>query len=667
MAFFSVLILYLSSIIATALAGPVGKTGRLFELLYLGAFGLSAALIGSLPEGWSSKRTFWFAVLLGLTARAAFLFFPAGFDVNRYVWEGHVQSLGFNPYVFSPDDPVFESILTGPIRAIWEDINHKDASACYPPGAMLLFRLLAKIEPNPFFFKLVIAAAEFCVLFPLAAILKRLRIPMKRLLWYAVNPLLLVFIAGEGHLDGLMILFLCLGIALVLKGKDATGFFCIGLGAMVKYFAWLAVPFLIHKDNWKKSFAAIVPALFMIPYLDAGLGIWRSLSVFGLKMHYNDALTTVLRAVDGSFAVPIAVCVLTAGLCLIFLVVQDRFRSVYSAFGLLLLCLPTLHPWYLSLVAPFAAVYASVHWLVLQASVAFTFPVSAVEYRTGVFQEIHRLKWIEYAPFYVLLILSVFRGGSRPAVRFREVQSVSVVIPVLNESGRIRPCIESLRREPEVSQVIVADGGSTDDTIAVAESLGAKVVSAEKGRGCQIRAGVDSTEGDAVLVLHADCRLREGTARRVVETLNRKPSCAGGSLGMSFDRAGWKTRPIALLNNLRSGLTGISFGDQGQFFRAEILPLIGGFPDRMLMEDVELALRLKSIGQTAFLQKGVIVSGRRWRRSAYFARIFKVLRLCVRYLVQRRLGIADESGRAFYADYYGESSGDKKNSAPGKP
>ena len=660
MVFPAVLFLCLSTVVATALTGPIGKTGRLFELLYLVAFGLLAVLIGSLPKEWSPKRTFWFAILLGLAARVVFLFFPAGNDVNRYVWEGHVQTIGVNPYAFSPDDPVFESILTGPIREVWAGINHKDASACYPPGAMLLFRLLAKIEPDPFFFKLVFAAAEFFVLFPLAAILKRLRFPMKRLLWYAGNPLLPVFIAGEGHLDGLMIFFLCLGIALVLKGKDAVGFFCIGLGAMVKYFAWLAVPFLIRKDNWKKSFAAFVPALLAILYLDAGFGIWRSLSVFGLNMHYNDALTTVFRAIGESFAVPAAVCILAIGLCLIFLIVQDRFRSVYFAFGLLLLCLPTLHPWYLSLVAPFAAAYASIHWLVLQASAAFTFSVSAVEYRTGVFQEIHWVKWIEYAPFYVLLILSLFRGGPRPAVRFREVQNISVIVPVLNESGQIRSCIESVLNEPEVSQIIVADGGSTDDTISVAKSLGAKVVSAKKGRGHQIRAGVNSAVGDVTLVLHADCRLREGTARRIVETLNRKPSCAGGSLGMSFDRQGWKMRPIAVSNNLRSKLTGISFGDQGQFFRAEILPLIGGFPDRMLMEDVELALRLKSVGQTAFLQKGVIVSGRLWQRSAYVARIFKVLRLCVLYLVQRRLGLADESGRSFYADYYGESSGDDK-------
>jgi hypothetical protein len=147
--------------------------------------------------------------------------------------------------------------------------------------------------------------------------------------------------------------------------------------------------------------------------------------------------------------------------------------------------------------------------------------------------------------------------------------------------------------------------------------------------------------------------LQEGAGERVVRSLERNPAAAGGCLGMRFEEEGPVRRGIAALNNLRAAATGIGFGDQAQFVRRDALERIGGFPGLMLMEDVELSLRLKRIGRPVYLPGGVVVSGRRWQAGDSVRRIWLILCLFGRFLVERRLfGIAD-GGESYYRRYYG--------------
>ena len=110
---------------------------------------------------------------------------------------------------------------------------------------------------------------------------------------------------------------------------------------------------------------------------------------------------------------------------------------------------------------------------------------------------------------------------------------------------------------------------------------------------------------------------------------------------------------LARLNALRAWTTGISFGDQGQFFRREALALMGGFPAMALMEDVELALRLRAVGETVLLGGGLTVSGRRWIGTGFGGKVAGVLRLFIGYLAERRLGLSDPTGWRYYRLYYG--------------
>ena len=110
---------------------------------------------------------------------------------------------------------------------------------------------------------------------------------------------------------------------------------------------------------------------------------------------------------------------------------------------------------------------------------------------------------------------------------------------------------------------------------------------------------------------------------------------------------------IAALNALRAGAFGLSFGDQGQFFRRQALAGQGGFPDMALMEDVELALRLREAGETAYLGGGLVVSDRRWAGRGFWRNAARVLTLFAAYLAGRRLGLGDPTGRRQYRRYYG--------------
>jgi rSAM/selenodomain-associated transferase 2 len=344
---------------------------------------------------------------------------------------------------------------------------------------------------------------------------------------------------------------------------------------------------------------------------------------------------------------------LAVALAMIWLVEPVPLRCAFLAVAALLMLLPTLHPWYLLMVLPFLAVYPSPAWIYLSAGVALTFPVLGHEFQTGVFREQHWIKWIEYLPFFGFLIYGVFRGkreGEPP--RYGPVSSLSVVIPTLNESRRIDRCLDSLAGQEGIQEIIVVDGGSNDGTLQKARLRGLTALESTPGRGRQIRMGTETAASDLILVLHGDSRLRSGSARRLLDHLNSRPEVPGGAFGMAFDPVSFRTRVVSLLNAFRARFLGISFGDQGQYVRTEVLDRMGGFPELDLMEDVELSLRLKPFGRPGYLPGGIVVSDRRWQDGGFAGKVGIVVWLCLRYLAERRWRGAPGKATGYYDLYY---------------
>jgi rSAM/selenodomain-associated transferase 2 len=633
--------------------GPPGRSPALFAIFYVLGFWMMLLLVRNCPRKWPLKRVAVAAVLLGMLGRLAFLDFPVGNDLYRYIWEGFIQNHGFNPYRVAPNDPSLDSLIQGDMATIWQQINHKDLSAAYPPLVMILFRILAAISATPVMFKCAMLAFDLLTLGTLILIVHLMKKPPAHLFWYAANPLILVYVAGEAHLDSVQAAFFVIGLYFIIIKKPVAGFLMLSSAVASKYFSMVALPFVMQRSNLRAWPALLFGGLWFLPFVDSLQVLFDSLFTFASSMHFNDGLAEVLRLLLGQAALPALVLILFSILAIIYLFEHEAIYSVYLAVGALLVCLPTLHPWYLLLMAPLVVLYPSRAWLYLMLASIATLPVLAIEYQTGVFREIKWLKLIEYLPFYGLFVYDVMHPKKRSsALVFPEARTVSVVIPTLNEADRIEAAIHSVRNEPGVEEIIVVDGGSHDGTPDIARNTGAQVISGPTGRGCQVRAGVALASGDIILVLHADTTLLAGTVEHMLQALAVNPSIVGGAFNMRFSDQSARVALIAWLNNFRARWFGISFGDQGQFFRRAALKELGGYPDMMLMEDVELSMRMKRFGRPLFVRDGVRASQRRWENRRFSSYIRLVLQLFVSYLVERRFNGAEDIRTDYYRKYY---------------
>jgi len=647
-------LIWLADMALLAAIGPIGKQPFISAVLYILGHALMLILVWRFPSNLSSNKAYTLIMCLGILARLIFLPYPISNDVFRYVWEGYIQNLGFNPYSYPPNHSALAEIAQGKLHPVWQQINHPELSAAYPPFTLLIFRGLACVNPSPLFFKVAMIGFDIGVMIILMLIINDMYMPPSRLLLYAVNPLVILFIAGEGHVDIIQVFFLCLALYLILcKNYEITGFVSLGLAILAKYFALVALPFLVNAENRWKSIAVFFPFLLYIPFMDAGTNLFTSLGLFAAEFHYNDSVAVLLRYLLGDQAHLISLPIILLCLVWVYLIVQNQLRSIYVATGCFLLFFPTLHPWYLVLIVPFLVFYPSKAWMYLTAAVVFTFPVMAAEFETGIFQELFWAKIFEYIPFCGLLVWGLFRDGylfrNKPYTR---PQRISAIIPTLNESKSLERCLQNLNDRTALTEIIVADGGSTDETKSIAKRYGARVVECERGRGFQIKKGIEFASGDVIVTLHADCVAKKGVFNRILRTLEPDPHVVGGAFAMEFEHQNPKTRLISCLNNARTFLTGISFGDQAQFFRKKSLEYTDGYPSMMLMEDVELSLRLKETGRTVFLSHGIVVSGRRWQGNGFAKSLKTVIFLFTRYLIERRFLGAGVKTQNYYRAYY---------------
>jgi rSAM/selenodomain-associated transferase 2 len=185
---------------------------------------------------------------------------------------------------------------------------------------------------------------------------------------------------------------------------------------------------------------------------------------------------------------------------------------------------------------------------------------------------------------------------------------LSVVIPTLNEEGRVADAVRSVRDDAEV---IVVDGGSSDRTCAVAEAAGAALIVSTRGRGIQLAAGARAARGEWLVFLHADTRLEAGWA----DALWALPaSVVGGAFRFTLDAPRPAYRWLEAGVALRCRLFRLPYGDQGLFARRSVYETIGGFRPLPLMEDVDFVRRLGRAGALAFPPVRAFTSARRFER-----------------------------------------------------
>ncbi len=210
------------------------------------------------------------------------------------------------------------------------------------------------------------------------------------------------------------------------------------------------------------------------------------------------------------------------------------------------------------------------------------------------------------------------------------VHTLSAVIPTLNEAQTLAETVRRVRQNPNIFEIIVADGGSADGTPALAEGLGCRIVVSPRSRGGQMRAGAAVASGDAILFVHADTWLPLNAGGAVVNCL-RDQTVVGGGFWKSF-----RERRLLMLGSrwrcaLRLYLFRRILGDQVIFVRRDALEQVGGVPGIPLMEEFELCRRLRKAGRLALASATVSTSARRFAKLGVFRTYLRMARVTLQY------------------------------------
>jgi glycosyl transferase family 87 len=295
-------------------------------------------------------------------------------DIHRYVWDGRVQRLGYNPYLIVPSDPALTSLHTAETHTL----NNPDLSSPYPAGAQLFFRGITAIHESVFALKAAFVVCDLAIVFVLLDMLRYSRQPAYFVLAYAWNPLLATEVAGSGHVDIVGALLLLISVAALWRSRRMLAAVAFALAIAVK-----PLPIVLLPLYWKRvrvrdaAVAAIAVGLLYVPFLDHGRIRFGSLGTYVQSFRFNDPVFATLERVTAP-QVAAGLAVLVGFITAIWM---RRRSSEWSSDVLAwpmavgLLCAPVVYPWYLLWLLPFVRTPATVPIMVWTVSIIPTYYV----------------------------------------------------------------------------------------------------------------------------------------------------------------------------------------------------------------------------------------------------------------------------------------------------
>jgi hypothetical protein len=313
-------------------------------------------------------------VVIGLILAAVwhieFLRVPPGADddIHRYVWDGRLQRLGYNPYIVVPSDPAAKGLHTPETCGL----NNPDLPSPYPAGAQLFFRGVTAIHESTFALKVAFVICDLAIALVLLDLLRHNQQATHLVLAFAWNPLLAIEVAGSGHVDIVSALFLIVSVAALARRWRAIAAVGLGLAVVVKLLPIVLIPLY-----WKRvrirdaALAAGVGGLLYLPFLDHGHVPIGSLGKYVQGWRFNGP---VFAALDH-----VASPQLLAGLAVfVGLATATWLRSAAPKWSLdvlswpmaaSLLCAPAVFPWYLLSLLPFLTSVSTLPIIVWTASI----------------------------------------------------------------------------------------------------------------------------------------------------------------------------------------------------------------------------------------------------------------------------------------------------------
>jgi alpha-1,6-mannosyltransferase len=301
-----------------------------------------------------SRRVVLTGLILAALWHVAFLRLPSGTDddIHRYVWDGRLQRLGYNPYLVVPSDPSVKQLHSRETRSL----NNPDLPSPYPPGALLFFRAVTAIHESVFAMKAAFAVCEIGIVFALLNLLRSTRQPAHMVLAFAWNPLLAIEVAGSGHIDIVGALLLVISAAAFARRWRLTAALTFALAVSVKF-----LPIVLLPLYWKRLrirdavLAVVVVGLLCVPFLNHGRVGTGSLGTYVQTFRFNGPVFAVLdRVLPPRLLVGLAVL---AGLATAAWLRKIRTVLSSDAFAwpmaASLLFAPVVFPWYLLWLLPF--------------------------------------------------------------------------------------------------------------------------------------------------------------------------------------------------------------------------------------------------------------------------------------------------------------------------
>jgi rSAM/selenodomain-associated transferase 2 len=222
---------------------------------------------------------------------------------------------------------------------------------------------------------------------------------------------------------------------------------------------------------------------------------------------------------------------------------------------------------------------------------------------------------------------------------------LSVVVPVLNEQQALAATLAAIRNGGRDAEIIVVDGGSSDDSVRIAEQLADQVVAAPRGRARQQNHGAAQSSGETLAFVHSDTIVPPTFSDDIAFALE-DPWVCGGRFDVRLDDPQPISRLIGRAISLRSRLTRSATGDQAIFVRRATFARLGGFPEIPICEDLALMRLLKRAGRVACLRSTVTSSARRWQHGGFARTIVRLWTIKSLYLC----GVAPERLARWHAD-----------------
>jgi alpha-1,6-mannosyltransferase len=409
-------VIFVALIACARVAGEVGAPPYLVTLAIAGM-----AYLLAIREFFSTPKFPRHVIVIGLVFAALwqipFLLKPPGSDddVHRYLWDGRVQRLSYNPYIVVPSDPAFAGLHTTETRTL----NNPEVPSPYPAGAQLFFRVVTGIHESLFAFKLAFAACELTVVLLLLAELRRLGQGAHWVLAYAWNPLLVTCVAHSGHIDILGVLLLLLSAAALQRRWQTFAAIAFALAVAVKILPIVLTPLYWRRVRVRDGLLAVLTVtLLYVPFLHRGSVPMGSLGVFVQRFRFNDPVfATLERMVSPQVVTGLAVFV---GLATAVWLRRRHDEYSPSSFAwpiaASLFFAPVVYPWYLLWLLPFMRSVSTVPLIIWTISIIPTF---YVWYLRTLGRQWFVPDWVmvlEFGSVAAAVAIIVFRRFTAPAV-----------------------------------------------------------------------------------------------------------------------------------------------------------------------------------------------------------------------------------------------------------